>query len=127
MKNYTAVHMINLAFAGRIEPNKKTYQGGKMKEYQPCGEAWKKEMSRFTKREILDILAPKLIEMNEKIAELEKQVEGITKLRSALAGLVGVDEKEELEQMQMMIRLADAPAKNKVVTIDAIQALLDTI
>lgn len=48
-----------------------------MKEYQPCGEAWKKEMSRFTKREILDILAPKLIEMNKKIAELEKQVEDL--------------------------------------------------
>lgn len=50
----------------------------------------------------------------------------IAKLRSALAGLVGVDGKEELETMEAMIRLADAPAKDKAVTIDAIHALLET-
>ena len=33
---------------------------------------------------------------------------------------------EELEQMEAMIRLADAPAKDKAVTIDAIHALLET-
>lgn len=51
----------------------------------------------------------------------------IAKLRSALVGLVGVDGKEELEQMELMIRLAEVPAKDKAVTIDAIHALLDTL
>jgi len=50
----------------------------------------------------------------------------IAKLRSALVGLVGVDGKEALEQMEVMIRLADAPAKDKAVTIDAILTLLET-
>lgn len=52
--------------------------------------------------------------------------ETIAKLRSALAGLVGVDGKEELDQMEAMIRLADVPDKDKAVTIDAIHALLET-
>lgn len=52
----------------------------------------------------------------------------IAKLRSALAGLVGVDGKEELEQMEAMIRMSgDAPTKDKAVAVDAIHALLDTL
>jgi hypothetical protein len=51
----------------------------------------------------------------------------VIKLRSALSGVLGVDGKEDLEQMEVLIRLADAPAKDKAVTIDAIQALIDTL
>jgi hypothetical protein len=51
----------------------------------------------------------------------------IAKLRSALSGLVGVDGAQELISMEAMIRLSDAPAKDKAVTIDAIHALLDTV
>jgi len=51
----------------------------------------------------------------------------IARLRSALAGLVGADGKEELEQMEAFIRLSDeAPAKDKAVAINAIHALLET-
>jgi hypothetical protein len=50
----------------------------------------------------------------------------ISKLRSALAGLVGVDGEEELERMEAMIRSIDAPAKDKAVTIDAIHALMES-
>lgn len=51
----------------------------------------------------------------------------IKKLRSALAGLVGVDGKEELDQMEVMIRIADVSAKDKMVTLDAVHVLQETI
>ena len=49
------------------------------------------------------------------------------KLRAALATLVGVDTKEELEQMEAVIRLSAAPAADKAGIIDAIHALLSTL
>jgi len=49
-----------------------------------------------------------------------------TRLRSALVGLVGVDGREELEQMEAVMRLMPAPAEDKAKTIDAIHALLAT-
>ena len=49
------------------------------------------------------------------------------KLRAALATLVGVDTKEELEQMEAVIRLSPAPAADKAGIIDAIHALLATL
>jgi len=48
----------------------------------------------------------------------------IALLRGALAGLIGADTREELEQMEMAIRAAPAPAADKVAMIDAIHALL---
>lgn len=51
----------------------------------------------------------------------------IVKLRSALAGLVGVDGKEELEQMELMIRAAQVPERDKMVTLNAVHTLLDTL
>lgn len=50
----------------------------------------------------------------------------ILKLRSALSGLVGANSKEELETMASAICLADAPARDKTVIIDAIHVLLET-
>ena len=49
------------------------------------------------------------------------------KLRAALVGLVGADTKEELEQMEAIIRLAPAPAADKAGIIDAIHVLLATL
>jgi hypothetical protein len=51
----------------------------------------------------------------------------IIKLRSALAGLVGVDGKEDLEQMELMLRVAQAPDHDKMVTLNAVHTLLDTL
>jgi hypothetical protein len=51
----------------------------------------------------------------------------IVQLRSALAGLMGVDGSEELKRMEVIVRSAEVPAKDKAVTIDAIHALLDTL
>ena len=48
------------------------------------------------------------------------------RLRAALVGLVGVDGRAELEQMEVMMRLMPAPAQDKAATIDAIHALLAT-
>ena len=48
------------------------------------------------------------------------------RLRAALVGLVGVDGREELEQMEAVMRLMPAPAQDKAATIDAIHALIAT-
>jgi len=48
-------------------------------------------------------------------------------LRSALAALVGVDGREELEQMEAVMRLMPAPAEDRVASIDAIHALMATL
>ncbi len=48
-------------------------------------------------------------------------------IRSALAGLVGADGKEELEQMEAVMRAMPAPAQDKAVTIDAIHALIASL
>lgn len=48
------------------------------------------------------------------------------KLRAALVGLVGVDTREELEQLEGVMRLMPAPAQDKAATIDAIHALIAT-
>jgi Pyruvate/2-oxoacid:ferredoxin oxidoreductase delta subunit len=50
----------------------------------------------------------------------------IAKLRSALVGMVGADGKDELETMETMIRISNAPAKDKAVMIDALNALMET-
>jgi hypothetical protein len=51
----------------------------------------------------------------------------MTKLRAALAALVGVDGKAELEEMEATIRLTPAPARDKAAIIDAINALQDSL
>lgn len=50
----------------------------------------------------------------------------IKKLRSALIGLVGSENKQELEQMVATLRLFDVAQEDKAVTINAIHALLET-
>jgi len=49
------------------------------------------------------------------------------KLRDALAALVGVESKEELEQMEFIIRSQPAPDADKAVVINAIHALLEVL
>ena len=49
----------------------------------------------------------------------------IAKLRSALAALIGASTKEELEAMEVALRLMPAPAKDKAAMIDAINVLID--
>lgn len=48
-------------------------------------------------------------------------------LRAALVGLVGVDGRVDLEQMEAVMRLLPAPAQDKAATIDAIHALVATL
>lgn len=50
----------------------------------------------------------------------------IVKLRSALAALVGVDGKRELEEMEAMIRMSETPDRDKAAAINAIHTLLET-
>lgn len=48
-------------------------------------------------------------------------------LRSALAAVVGVDGREELEAMEASLRLTVAPAADKAVLIDAIHVLIASL
>jgi hypothetical protein len=48
-------------------------------------------------------------------------------LRSALVGLVGSDDKKELEQMELMVRAIPAPDQDKANTINAIHAIIKTM
>jgi len=58
---------------------------------------------------------------------MRKAEADIALLRGALAGLVGVSDKDELEQMEVMMRSIPAPAEDKSASIDAIHALLATL
>lgn len=49
------------------------------------------------------------------------------RLRAALVGLVGVDTREELEQLEAVLRLMPAPMEDKAAMIDAIHALLASL
>jgi len=49
------------------------------------------------------------------------------KLRDALAGLVGASTKDELEEMEFTLRSLPAPEADKIVMINAIHALIDTL
>ena len=51
----------------------------------------------------------------------------IATLRSALERLVGVSTREDLERMELAMRLAPAPMADKAKAIDAIHALLETM
>ncbi|MFH1972136.1 MAG: hypothetical protein ABIJ18_01520 [archaeon] len=51
----------------------------------------------------------------------------ILKLRKALIGLVGASTKEELQQLELGIRIAPTSDQDKVVMINAIHVLIDTI
>ena len=59
--------------------------------------------------------------------EIDRLAGHVLKLRTALIALVGADSKEELEKMEMFMRLAPAPAEDKAKAIDAIHALLATM
>lgn len=58
---------------------------------------------------------------------MRKAEQDITLLRSALVGLIGADGAEELRQMEVAMRLLQAPAEDKMVSINAIHALLATL
>lgn len=60
------------------------------------------------------------------LQELRKQDEKIAVLKKALAGLVGTDKKEELEQMDLVARAMVIPDADRANTINAIRALLET-
>lgn len=58
---------------------------------------------------------------------LRKAEATIKKLRLALVGLIDVDGEEELKKLQIFMRMQLIPNQDKVVTINAIHALIDTL
>lgn len=71
---------------------------------------------------IADIVRKHLcVDMDNREAE-----ETITLLRGALVGLVGSDDKAELEQMEVTVRAMYAPGEDKANTINAIYAIIKT-
>lgn len=61
------------------------------------------------------------------IAIKSMQPDQSVRLRAALVGLVGVDGREELEQMEAVIRQSPAPDDDKVAALNGIHALLATL
>jgi hypothetical protein len=61
------------------------------------------------------------------LQRLERAEAENARLRAALEGLVGASTREELEQLEVVMRLLPAPAEDKAKSIDAIHALLATI
>ena len=49
------------------------------------------------------------------------------KLKAALIGLVGASEKDELEKMEMLIRVAPVPDADKVGMLNAIHVLIELV
>ncbi|MBF0350923.1 MAG: hypothetical protein HQM11_07805 [SAR324 cluster bacterium] len=58
---------------------------------------------------------------------MRKAESDIALLRNALAGMVGVSDKAELEQMEMAVRVIPAPEADKIASLNAIHALLATL
>ena len=62
---------------------------------------------------------------------LREQVEKLTKengrLRNALIGLVGSDSREELQSMELAMRIFPASDADVVASVNAIHALLETM
>ena len=48
------------------------------------------------------------------------------RLRKALADLIGASTKEELEQMELMLRSTPGIERDKIVILNAVHALLET-
>lgn len=63
----------------------------------------------------------------EVIAALCRRALEAEKVRAALAALVGVNTRTELEQMEMELRSLPAPAQDKANAINAIHVLLATL
>ena len=69
--------------------------------------------------------------MENEIISLREQVERLTKengrLRNALIGLVGSDSREELQSMELAMRIFPASDADVVASVNAIRALLETM
>lgn len=68
--------------------------------------------------------------LTDHIAQCEKHpmrevIDQRDKLKSALAGLIGVSDSAELRSMESIIRLSPAPAADKAAMLDAIHVLLN--
>jgi len=50
----------------------------------------------------------------------------ISKLRKALSDLIGAENKDELEKMELALRMTQAPDADKVAAINAIHILIET-
>lgn len=49
------------------------------------------------------------------------------KLKKSLLDFVGVSTKKELEDMETILRLMPMPGKDKIITLNAIHVLIDTL
>lgn len=63
--------------------------------------------------------------LNHCIRAKQQLLDDRSKLRRALAQLVGADTVEELQNMEAIMRVAPAPAKDRAAAIDAIHALIE--
>jgi hypothetical protein len=83
------------------------------------------------KRHVHQIVKEGLDDVLNKLATLTPRQSALrveaSNLRRALVGLVGMDGKQDLEQMEMTMRFMPAPDADKAASINAIHALLATL
>jgi hypothetical protein len=60
-------------------------------------------------------------------ADVERVMSHRDRLRAALVKLVSADGRDELEQLEAVIRMMPAPAEDRAASIDAIHALIATL
>ena len=87
----------------------------------------KKWLERLPSRLPLTQLACTLVQTSCMQAEIDELRQENARLRSALVGLIGADNEQELRQMEATMRLLPAPEEDKAVSINAIHALLATL
>jgi hypothetical protein len=86
-----------------------------------CGEEYPQDTPTWGDKVLTDHI--KICEKHP----MRQAEEKIAKLRKALIDLVGMETKEELEKMELALRMTAAPDADKAVGINAIHVLLETM
>jgi hypothetical protein len=97
-----------------------------LRDYGPFEMAHGFDDPRKVEDDMFRIAAQNATDANARLAVVVAQRD---RLRAALAGLVGAADmdREELEQMEAMMRVLPAPAEDRAAAVDAIHALIATL
>jgi hypothetical protein len=94
-----------------------------VRDYGPFEMAHGFDDPRKVEDDMFRIAAQNAQDANARLATVKAERD---RLRAALVALVGVDGRDDLGQMEAVMRLMVVPAEDKAATIDAIHALIAT-
>ena len=96
-------------------------KGGRVLTCVYCGHEYPQDTPAHGSQELTEHI--KICERHP----MRKAKADVAVLRSALVGLIGADTEQELREMEAMMRLLPAPEADKIVSVNAIEALLATL